>query len=125
MRVRLKQQRLLQFLAQSPLSQNHWALKLGQELGIRSALGATPGSLLRLILRYGLVAAGFGIALGVALALALSSRLEPLLFRTPARDPLVYGVTGALVLLIALLASAVPGRRATRADPLEAMRETG
>jgi ABC-type antimicrobial peptide transport system permease subunit len=68
------------------------------------------------------VAAGLGIALGLTLALTLSSRLQPLLFRTQARDPLVYGATAALVLLIALVASALPGRRATRADPLEALR---
>jgi predicted permease len=93
-----------------------------QELGIRSALGATPRSLLRLVVRHGVVAAGLGIALGLTLALTLSSRLQPLLFRTQARDPLVYGATAALVLLIALVASALPGRRATPADPLEALR---
>ena len=93
-----------------------------QELGIRSALGATPKSLMRLIVRYGVVAAGVGVALGVGLALTVSRRLEPLLFRTQALDPLVYGATAALVLLIALAASALPGHRATRADPLEALR---
>jgi predicted permease len=93
-----------------------------QELGIRSALGATPHSLLRLVVRHGVVAAGLGIALGVTLALTLSSRLQPLLFRTEARDPLVFAATAALVLVIALAASVLPGRRATRADPLEALR---
>jgi predicted permease len=93
-----------------------------QELGIRAALGATPESLMRLVMRYGVVAAGVGVALGAALALAVSGRLQPLLFRTQARDPLVFVTTAALVLVIALAASALPGRRATRADPLEALR---
>jgi ABC-type lipoprotein release transport system permease subunit len=75
-----------------------------------------------LVVRHGVVAAGLGIALGVTLALTLSSRLQPLLFRTEARDPLVFAATAALVLVIALAASVLPGRRATRADPLEALR---
>jgi predicted permease len=93
-----------------------------QELGIRSALGATPESLMRLVVQYGVVAAGVGVALGAGLALAVSGRLQPLLFRTEARDPLVFAATAALVLVIALAASVLPGRRATRADPLEALR---
>ena len=93
-----------------------------RELGIRAALGASSRTLLGLVLWNGLVAGLVGVALGVALALALSGQLGELLFRTSPRDPLVYGVTGILVLAIAVIASAIPGRRATRADPLEALR---
>jgi hypothetical protein len=93
-----------------------------RELGIRAALGASPKTLLGLVLWNGLVAGLIGVALGCALALGLSRQLGEMLFRTSPRDPLVYGVTGLLVLAIAVIASAIPGRRATRADPLEALR---
>jgi cell division protein FtsX len=93
-----------------------------RELGIRAALGASPKTLLGLVLWNGLVAGLVGVALGCTLALVLSRQLGELLFRTSPRDPLVYAVTGILVLAIAVIASAIPGRRATRADPLEALR---
>jgi len=93
-----------------------------QELGIRAALGATPGSLLGLVLRSGMVTAVVGALLGVTLALALASRVQPLLFRTSPREVAVYVVAGAMVLGVAMLASWIPGRRATRADPLRALR---
>ncbi|NOT09697.1 MAG: protein kinase [Gemmatimonadales bacterium] len=93
-----------------------------QELGLRSALGATPANLLGLILREGLIVAFVGIVLGFGLALVLSRRLTDLLFQTSARDPLVFAATGVIVVAIALVASAVPGRRATRVDPLTALR---
>ena len=93
-----------------------------QELGIRAALGATPGSLLGMVVGDGLRAAGMGVLVGCGIALLVSRQLGELLFRTSPRDPLVFGITGTLVLLIALVASAVPGRRATRVDPLSAIR---
>jgi predicted permease len=93
-----------------------------QELGIRAALGATPSSLLGLVMRSGMVTAVVGALLGVTLALALASRVQPLLFRTSPREVAVYVVAGAMVLAVAMLASLIPGRRATRADPLRALR---
>jgi len=93
-----------------------------QELGIRAALGATPGSLLGLVLRSGVITASVGALLGVTLALALASRVQPLLFHTSAREATVYLVAGTMVLAVAMLASWIPGVRATRADPLRALR---
>ena len=93
-----------------------------RELGIRAALGASPASLLALIFRSGVATAMVGIVLGTALALGVSSRIQPLLFRTSPRDLTVYGVTAVLILGVAVLASWIPGRRATRVDPLTALR---
>jgi predicted lysophospholipase L1 biosynthesis ABC-type transport system permease subunit len=92
------------------------------ELGIRSAIGATPGHLRRMIITGGLLAAGAGVAIGVLSAVLLSRQVQALLFQTSATDPLVFAGAAALVLGIAVLASAVPGIRATRIDPLRALR---
>ncbi len=93
-----------------------------QELGIRAALGATPSRLMGLILGNGMVTAVVGTVLGVALALALSSRITPLLFRTSALDVTVYVVTGVTILGVAAVASWIPGRRATRVEPVRALK---
>lgn len=93
-----------------------------QELGIRAALGASPARLMRLILGNGVVTAVVGTVLGVGLALALSSRITPLLFRTSALDVTVYGVTAATILGVAVLASWIPGLRATRVEPVRALK---
>jgi len=93
-----------------------------QELGIRSALGATPPVLLRFVVRGSLIVVGSGLAVGLSAALLLSRRVEELLFHTSARDPLVYGVTIAVVSLIGLAASVVPGRRAAQVNPLSVIR---
>jgi predicted permease len=92
------------------------------ELGIRSAIGATPGHLRKMIVSGGLVAAAAGVGIGALFATLMSRQVETLLFQTSARDPLVFGAAAALVLIIALLASAIPGARATRIDPLRALR---
>jgi predicted permease len=92
------------------------------ELGIRSAIGATPGHLRRMIISGGLLAAGAGVAIGALAALLLSSKVQSLLFQTSATDPVVFLGAAVLVLAIAVLASAIPGIRATRIDPLRALR---
>ncbi len=92
------------------------------ELGIRAALGATPVALLGLVWRGGVFAAGTGIGLGLAAALVAGRWMAPLLFRTSPRDPLVFLTAAATVLVIAQVASLAPGLRATRADPLAALR---
>jgi putative ABC transport system permease protein len=93
-----------------------------QELGIRAALGASPARLMRLILGNGVVTAVVGTVLGVGLALALSSRITPLLFRTSALDGTVYVVTALTILGVAVLASWIPGLRATRVEPVRALK---
>ena len=92
------------------------------ELGIRSAIGATPGHLRRMIITGGLLAAAAGVTVGALCAILLSRQVQTLLFQTSATDPLVFAGAAVLVLAIAILASAIPGIRATRIDPLRALR---
>jgi predicted permease len=83
-----------------------------QEMGIRAALGARPSDLLRMVLGEGVRTALAGTVLGVLGALLLSGALEAQLYQVQSLDPLSYGLVALLVLLIALLASLVPARRA-------------
>ena len=93
-----------------------------RELGIRMALGAETSSVLRLVLNKGLILAGVGIALGIGGALALGKVVAAQLFQTKAADPIVFlGVSLGLV-VVALFATLVPARRATRVDPMVALR---
>ncbi len=93
-----------------------------RELGIRLALGADPGGLRRMVLLDGLKLAALGLAVGVGLA-AISSRvLEAWLYGVSALDPVAFGVAPLVLLLVAAAACLVPARRATRVDPVEALR---
>jgi predicted permease len=92
------------------------------ELGVRIALGAEHAHILRLVIGQSARFAVAGIALGVVLALVLARWLEPLLFRQPARDPVVYIAVSVVLLLVTLAASAAPAWRAVRADPNAALR---
>ena len=92
------------------------------ELGVRVALGAQAPDILRLVVGQGLRFAVAGVALGSLLAYAGSRWIEPLLFKQPAKDPVVFSLVGAVLLLVALAASAAPAMRAARADPNTALR---
>jgi predicted permease len=92
------------------------------ELGIRAALGATRERLMRMVISQGVALVVIGTVLGLIAALAASSRIEPLLFQTSPRDPFTFGAVAAVLLLVAILAAALPGWRATRVDPSEALR---
>jgi predicted permease len=93
-----------------------------QELGIRRALGAEGKDIVRLVLRQGMLLAGIGGAIGLALSFAAPRGLSSFLFGVSAFDPTVFiGVTSILV-GAAVIASLVPARRATRVDPLQALR---
>lgn len=92
------------------------------ELGIRVALGARSPDVLRLVLSQAVTVAFGGATIGLALALTAAGFVEPLLFRQSARDPMIYGAVGLLLLLVAMLASAMPARRATKADPNAVLR---
>ena len=92
------------------------------ELGVRVALGAQAGDILRLVVGQGVRFAFAGVALGALLAYAASGWIEPLLFKQPARDPVVYSLVGVVLLLVALAASALPAMRAAKADPNTALR---
>jgi predicted permease len=93
-----------------------------REIGIRMALGAQVGQVLRMILSQGAVLVGLGLALGVLGALALQKVLASLLFGVAPTDPLIFGLVVVLLALVSLLACWWPARRAARVDPLVALR---
>lgn len=92
------------------------------EMGIRLALGATAGDILRMIVGHGLTLALAGLATGAVAALALTRLMSGLLFQVSAADPASFGASALLFAAIAALASYLPARRATRVDPTEALR---
>jgi putative ABC transport system permease protein len=93
-----------------------------KELAIRTALGAAAADLLRLVLADGLRFASTGVLFGAFIALVAGRWIEPLLFNQSPRDPAVFGVVTALLLLVAFTASAVPAVRGARVDPNAALR---
>jgi putative ABC transport system permease protein len=93
-----------------------------QELGVRVALGAQPRDVFRLVVRQGALLAGAGVAIGLAGSWILTPVLRSWLYEIEPSDPLTFvGVAGLLV-AIALIATAIPARRATKVDPVMAMR---
>jgi putative ABC transport system permease protein len=92
------------------------------ELGVRVALGAEMGHLVRLVLFEGMKLALVGVGLGGAIALLVGRWVKPLLFEVSPRDPVVFLGVGAVLLGVAALASLIPARRAGRVDPIEALR---
>ena len=92
------------------------------EFGIRIALGAQRASVLKMILGQGLRLAVAGVALGLPAALALTRLLQGLLFGISASDPFTFAAIAILLVGVALLACWIPARRATKVDPLEALR---
>jgi ABC-type antimicrobial peptide transport system permease subunit len=93
-----------------------------QEFGIRIALGGQRSDVLRLVLRQAVWLVGIGLVLGVAGALALTRTLDHLLYEVEPTDPLTFLIVSLLLVLTALLACYVPARRATRIDPMRALR---
>jgi len=93
-----------------------------QEIGVRMALGAGTGDVLRLIAGKGVLLIGSGSVLGVAAALALSRLLRGLLFGVAPNDPVTLCAAAGLLLAVALLATLIPARAATRVDPMVALR---
>ena len=92
------------------------------EIGVRLALGARPGQIVRLVVGEGLALAAIGTLVGVAGALALGGTLSSLLFGVSAFDPRIYAGLAALLTAVAALACYVPARRAARVDPMAALR---
>jgi predicted permease len=93
-----------------------------REIGIRMALGARTGGVLRLVARQGLALAGVGVAIGLALSLAISRFAASLLYGVGATDPVTFIVVPALLLAVAVMAVLLPARRAAKTDPLAALR---
>jgi putative ABC transport system permease protein len=93
-----------------------------QEIGIRVALGATRGTVMRMVLSDALKIGAMGVAIGIAIAAALTRLLAGLLFGVSAHDPLTFAVVPIVLLAIAVLASWIPARRALAVDPMIALR---
>jgi predicted permease len=92
------------------------------EIGIRLALGAQPRGILRLIMHQGAQLTLAGVALGVGGALAFTRLMASLLFGTQSRDPFIFIIVATLLAMVALLACYIPARRATKVDPVVALR---
>jgi ABC-type antimicrobial peptide transport system permease subunit len=92
------------------------------ELGIRLALGASGGDVMRLVIRRGMILAGIGLAVGIAGGLAVTRLVQNLLFQTAASDPATFIIVSGCLGLVALLACVIPARRARSVDPLIALR---
>jgi putative ABC transport system permease protein len=92
------------------------------EIGIRAALGASPGELRRLILRHGMALTGMGLTLGFAAALGLTRLLSTFLFGVRSSDPITLSATVGILAGVAVTACYIPARQVTRIDPLIALR---
>ncbi len=92
------------------------------ELGVRVALGAQQGNILKLVVGQGVRFALAGVGVGILLALAASRWLQPLLFQQSAKDPIVYGLVAVTLLAVAVAASTSPALRAAKVDPNTALR---
>jgi ABC-type antimicrobial peptide transport system permease subunit len=93
-----------------------------QEIGIRLALGAQRNAVLKMVVRQGMLLALGGISIGLAGALLLTRTISGLLYGVSPADALTLIVTAVVLFLISLLASYIPARRATRVDPMVALR---
>jgi ABC-type antimicrobial peptide transport system permease subunit len=93
-----------------------------REIGVRMALGAEPGEIGRMISRQGLTMAATGVAIGLVAALILTRYLRTLLFEISPTDPLTLGGVSVALLMVSLLASWLPARRAARVEPVDALR---
>ena len=92
------------------------------EFGLRVALGALPADVLRLVTTLGLKLTMIGVVLGVLLSLGLTRLISDFLVGVRPTDPLTYSAVAVLLILVALVAGYIPARRATKVDPLVALR---
>jgi predicted permease len=92
------------------------------EIGIRMALGATPGAMIRMMVRYGLAIALVGIGCGLIGAAAASQGMGAILYKVKAIDPVTFSAVAAIFLLVALAACYIPARRGAKVDPVTALR---
>jgi putative ABC transport system permease protein len=93
-----------------------------QEIGIRMALGAEQDDILKMVLRHGTAMALSGVGIGLLAALGLARLIATLLFQTSTADPPTFSLVPLLLMAVALVACYLPARRATRVDPMIALR---
>jgi putative ABC transport system permease protein len=93
-----------------------------QEIGIRMALGADRGDMLKLVVRQGMLLSGIGLVIGLAASFGLNHFLANLLFGVKTTDPITYVAVAVILISVALLATYIPARRATQIDPMIALR---
>jgi len=92
------------------------------EFGVRMALGAKSSSILWLVLKRGMGLALLGLAIGLATSFALTRLMQSLLFEVSAIDPVIFGLIALLLTLVAFASCVIPAHRATRVDPMTALR---
>jgi putative ABC transport system permease protein len=102
---------------------SYWVNQRTSEIGVRMALGATRADVLRNVVGHGMALTGFGVAAGLAGAVASTRVLANSLFEVGARDPGTFAGVAVLLIGIALLACWVPAQRASRVDPVTSLRE--
>jgi putative ABC transport system permease protein len=93
-----------------------------REIGVRMAVGAEQGDVLRLIMKQGAILTLIGVLLGLSASMVLTRSMSSLLYQVPPNDPATFVVVTALLVLVALLAYFIPARRASRLDPMAALR---
>ena len=93
-----------------------------REMGIRLALGATPGQVQALVMRQGLIVAGIGVVLGLGAAFGLARVISHLVYGIGTTDPVTYAAVAGVLALVVVVASLIPARRAARVDPVIALR---
>jgi ABC-type antimicrobial peptide transport system permease subunit len=101
----------------------HVTSERAREMGIRLALGAEPRDLLRMVIRQGMILVLIGLGLGMALAFALTRLIASQLYQVSPTDPASFTVAAVLLAVVALTACVFPALRATRVDPIKALRE--
>ena len=93
-----------------------------REIGIRMALGAQPFSILKMVLRQGLILAGLGVGIGLVGAFVLTGLIKSLLFETTPTDPVTFAGVALVLIAVGIIASYLPARRAASIDPMQALR---